>query len=66
MYPMWAAHQQTTEEQARKNRDNSNGKSSSVEATTPLDDDYDVNIRLAGCGVVYDPTRPNNTAVRSR
>ena len=62
---MWAAHQQTTEKQARKNNDTGNGKSSGVEATTPLDDDYDVNIRLAGCGVVYDVTRPYNTAVRS-
>ena len=52
---MWQAHNRTTEEQARKNRDNSNGKSSSVETAPPLDDDYDVNIRLAGSGVVYDP-----------
>jgi len=63
MYPMWQAHNRTTEKQARKNRDNSNGKSSSVEDTAPLDDDYDVNIRLAGSGVVYDAARPNNTAV---
>jgi hypothetical protein len=63
---MWAAHQQTTEKQARKNNDTGNGTSSGVEVTTPLDDDYDVNIRLAGCGVVYDIARPNNTAVRSR
>ena len=60
---MWQAHNRTTEEQARKNRDNSNGKSSSVETAPPLDDDYDVNIRLAGSGVVYDAARPNNTAV---
>ena len=29
-----------------------------MENTTPLDDDYDVNIRLAGSGVVYDIARP--------
>ena len=58
MYPMWQAHNRTTEKQARKNRDLSNGKSSSVETAPPLDDDYDVNIRLAGSGVVYDPRQP--------
>lgn len=52
--------QQTTEEQARKNRGRDNdGKISQVEDTTPLDDDYDVNIRLAGSGVVYDASKPN-------
>ena len=52
--------QRTTEEQARKNRDrDNNGKISQVEDTTPLDDDWDVNIGLAGSGVVHDPTRPN-------
>ena len=40
------------------------GKISQVEDTSPLDDDYDVNIRLAGSGVVYDVTRPYNTTVR--
>jgi len=44
---IWGLHQQTTEEQARKNRESSNGKNPSVENTAPLDDDYDVNIRLA-------------------
>jgi hypothetical protein len=63
---IWGLHQQTTEEQARKNRESSNGKNLSVEDTAPLDDDYDVNIRLAGSGVVYDPARPDNTTVRSR
>lgn len=38
------------------------GKISQVEDTTPLDDDYDVNIRLAGSGVVYDIARPYCTA----
>ena len=61
---MWAAHQQTTENQARKNNDTGNGTSSGVEATSPIDDDYDVNIRLAGSGVVYDVTRPYNTTIR--
>ena len=41
--------QRTTEEQARKNRDrDNNGKISQVENTPPLDDDWDVNIGLAG------------------
>ena len=58
--PMWSMHDHTTEEQARKNRGRSNdGKITQVEDTAPLDDDYDVNIRLAGSGVVYDATRPN-------
>jgi hypothetical protein len=53
-------HDRTTEEQARKNRGRSNnGTITQVEDTAPLDDDYDVNIRLAGSGVVYDATRPN-------
>ena len=57
---MWSMHDHTTEEQARKNRGRSNdGKITQVEDTAPLDDDYDVNIRLAGSGVVYDATRPN-------
>jgi len=34
-----------------------------VEDTTPLDDDYDVNIRLAGSGMVYDFTKSNNGTV---
>jgi len=62
---MWSMHDITTEEQARKNRESSNGKNTSVEDTTSFDDDYDVNIRLAGSGVVYDFARPNNTTVGS-
>ncbi len=62
---MWSMHDITTEEQARNNRESSNGKNTSVEDTTSLDDDYDVNIRLAGSGVVYDFARPNNTTVGS-
>ena len=60
---MWSMHDITTEEQARNNRESSNGKNTSVEDTTSLDDDYDVNIRLAGSGVVYDTARPNDTTV---
>jgi len=56
-------HNLTTEEQARINRDSSNGKNTSLEVTSPLDDDYDVNIGLAGSGVVYDTAGPNDTAV---
>ena len=62
---MWSMHDITTEEQARKNRESSNGKNTSVEDTTSLDDDYDVNIRLAGSGVVYDITRPNQRTSRA-
>ena len=55
---MWDMHNRTTPEQARINRGRSyNGKISAVEDTSPLDDDYDVNIRLAGSGVVYDSVR---------
>ena len=58
---MWHMHDRTTTEQAEINRGrDNNGKISQVENFTPLDDDYDVNIRLAGCGVVYDLARPNN------
>ena len=56
---MWDMHSITTEEQARKNRGrDNNGKISQVEDTTPLDDDWDVNIRLAGSGVVHGIARP--------
>ena len=62
---MWHMHGRTTEEQAEKNRGRSDdGKISAVEDTSPLDDAYDVNIRLAGSGVVYDITRPYTSAGR--
>ena len=60
---MWNMHNLTTEKQARINRDSRNGKNTSLEVTSPLDDDYDVNISLAGSGVVYDTARPNDTTV---
>ena len=57
---MWSMHDHTTEEQARKNRGRSNdGKNTQVEDTTTLDDAWDVLIRLAGSGVVYDFGRPD-------
>ena len=57
---MWSMHDHTTEEQARKNRGRSNdGKNTEVEDTTTSDDAWDVLIRLAGSGVVYDLTGPN-------
>ena len=57
---MWSMHDHTTEEQARKNRGRSNdGKNTEVEDTTALDDAWDVLIRLAGSGVVYDFGRPD-------
>ena len=60
---MWDMRNRTTKEQAEKNRGRSdNGKISAVEDTSPLDDAYDVNIRLAGSGVVYDIARPYTSA----
>ena len=57
---MWSTHDRTTEAQARKNRGRSNnGKIVEVEDTTTSDDAWDVLIRLAGSGVVYVTTRPN-------
>ena len=59
---MWSMHDTTTEEQARKNSGRSNnGKNTQVEDTTTSDDAWDVLIRLAGSGVVYDITRPNKS-----
>jgi hypothetical protein len=55
-------HDRTTEEQARKNRGRSNnGKIVEVEDTTTSDDAWDVLIRLAGSGVVYDIARPDKS-----
>ncbi len=60
-------HERTTEEQARKNRGRSDdGKNTEVEDITTSDDAWDVLIRLAGSGVVYDPTRPNKSTSGSR
>ena len=60
MAPMWDMHNRTTEEQVRINRGRSNdGKNTKVEDTATSDDAWDVLIRLAGSGVVHDPTRPN-------
>ena len=39
---MWCKDDVTTEEQAKKNHDSSNGKNFSLEATSPDNDDYDV------------------------
>ena len=53
-------HDRTTEEQARINRGRSNnGKVSTVEDTSPSDDDWDVAIGLAGSGVVHVATGTN-------
>ena len=62
----WGLHERTTEEQARINRGRSNnGKISTMEDTSPSDDDWDVAIGLAGSGVVYDVTRPDKSASSS-
>ena len=47
-------------ERSKHGRSN-NGAVPQMENTTPLDDDYDVNIRLAGSGVVYDTRRPDQS-----
>ena len=60
---MWSMHDHTTKEQVKRNRDNSNKNSTSVETTTTLNDVNDVNISVESGGVVYDTTRPDNTAV---
>ena len=63
----WGLHERTTEEQARINRARINyGKISQVEDTTPLDDDYDVSIGLAGSGVVHDAAQPDDGTVSTR
>ena len=60
--PMWNMHDRTTEEQARKNIGRSNdGKNVEVEDTTTSDDAWDVLIRLAGSGMVYDFGRPDKS-----
>ena len=45
-------------ERSKHGRSN-DGAVPQMENITPLDDDYDVNIRLAGSGVVYATSRPN-------
>ena len=58
---MWSMHNHTTKEQARKNRDNSNGKNFSMETITPPIDVNDVNLSVESGGVVYDTTRPDKS-----
>ena len=53
---------QTTEEQARRNRDRRNGKSAGVEAITTTNDANDVNISVESSRVVYDTGRSNESA----
>ena len=60
---MWNMHDITTEEQARKNRESCNGKNTGVEDTSSSNDDNDVAISVESSRVVYDTTRPDNTAV---
>ena len=59
---MWSMHNQTTEEQARRNRDRRNGKSAGVEAITTTNDANDVNISVESSRVVYDTGRSNESA----
>ncbi len=65
MYHMWDMHNRTTAEQARINRDRSNGKNTGLEDTATLYDADDVSVRVASSGVVHASTRPNNSAVSS-
>jgi hypothetical protein len=58
---MWSMHDHTTKEQVKRNRDNSNGNSTSVETITTLNDVNDVNISVESGGVVYDTARPNKS-----
>ena len=51
-------------ERSKHGRSN-DGKIPQVEDTAPLDDDYDVNIRLAGSGVVHATSRSNKRTSRS-
>ena len=44
---------------------NNNGAIPQVEDTPPLDDDYEVNIRLAGSGVVHASARSDKRTSRS-
>lgn len=58
---MWSMHDHTTKEQAKRNHDNSNGTSTSVETVTTFNDADDVNISVESSGVVYDTARPNKS-----
>jgi len=60
---MWDMSNRTTEEQARKNRDRSNGKNTSVEDTAAFYDADDVGISMAGSGMVYASAGSDYTAV---
>ena len=53
---MWDMNNRTTKEQARINRDISNGKSIGVETASSSNDDNDVNISMASSRMVYDAT----------
>ena len=56
---MWCMRPSSKElEEMNRGRSN-DGKNTKVEDTSSLDDAWDVLIRLAGSGVVHDPTRPN-------
>ena len=63
MYYMWDMNNRTTEKQARKNRDRSNGKKTSVEDITAFYDADDVHISMASSGRVYAPAGSDDTAV---
>ena len=59
MYHMWDMHNRTTAEQARINRDRSNGKNTGLEDTATLYDADDVDISVASGGVVHATSRSN-------
>ncbi len=53
------------EQERETNGRSDDGKIPTLEDTTSLDDAWDVLIRLAGSGVVYDFARPNQPASSS-
>tara|TARA_R100000406_G_scaffold52639_1_gene35823 strand:+ start:238 stop:438 length:201 start_codon:yes stop_codon:yes gene_type:complete len=56
---MWCMRPSSKELEEMNRGRSDDGKNTKVEDTSSLDDAWDVLIRLAGSGVVHDPTRPN-------
>tara|TARA_R100000388_G_scaffold58470_1_gene43099 strand:+ start:590 stop:790 length:201 start_codon:yes stop_codon:yes gene_type:complete len=56
---MWCMRPSSKELEEMNRGRSDDGKNTEVEDTSSLDDAWDVLIRLAGSGVVHDPTRPN-------
>ena len=56
---MWCMRPSSKEREEMNRGRSDDGKNTKVEDTSSLDDAWDVLIRLAGSGVVHDPTGPN-------